>query len=156
MKKCMIVLALILASIAFGLSGCSSTDTEQEDTDWSVYPIIIDGQGLRANIHTAAGSDFPTHVPLIPVAEALGADVDIQDGDPMRISLTGRRGLIRFTVGSDSFNVGNDTVSLWQPSLLVDDEIYVPIPFFRDVFGMGNAMWMGGHVYIDTQASDMQ
>jgi len=75
MKKCRMILALILAAIAIGLSGCGSSDTDDENTDWSVYPIIIDGQGLRANFYTVEGQDFPSHVPLVPVAEALGAEV---------------------------------------------------------------------------------
>ena len=126
-----------------------------EEVDWSLFPIIIDGQrGVTANWHTAEGEDFPTHIPLIPVAAALGAIVDAAYTFPPEVTMQGLLGQITFTVGSYDFYVNGNEVELWQPSLLVDGDIYVPIAFFRDIYGMGQAMWMGGHVYLDTEASN--
>jgi len=125
--------------------------------DWSLYPIIIDQRiGVAANWHTVDGEDFPTHIPLVPIADALGAEVVISDSDPQTVTLEGLRGTITFTVGSYDFYVDGEGIELWQPSLFVGSEIYVPISFFRDVYGMGSAGWHSGHVFIDTHGSDMQ
>jgi len=173
MKK--IKLVFLLTAAVLILSACSGTETTQDssqtnqpssnaplyidvttgDVDWAQVQIIIDGQrGVSARLHTPDGEDFPTHVPLIPVANALGVALNIEDSHPPSVTLNGLNGAISFTVGSNSFSVGNQTVSLWHQSLLVDNEIYVPIIFFRDVFGMGQAMWMGGIVYLDVEAFD--
>jgi len=136
-------------------------DTQPEDypdyeaeIDWSLYPIIIDQRiGVTANWHTVDGEDFPTHIPLLPVADALEVEVVLDDSDPQTVTLEGLRGVITFTVGSNDFNVDGESIELWQPSLLLGSEIYVPISFFRDVYGMGGAAWMSGHVYLDTHAT---
>jgi len=126
----------------------------QEPIDWSLYPIIIDGSiGVAANPYFPDGDDFPTHVPLIPIAEALNSAVN-WNRDTGEVTLQGLNGSISFVVGDEDYDVDGETVSLWLPSMLVDGELYVPIPFFRNIFGMGSAMWMSGHVYIDTHATD--
>ena len=128
-----------------------------DDVDWSMFPIIIDGNtGVAADWYTVDGEDFPTHIPLMPVAEGLRVleTVAIDDADPQIITLEGLNGTITFTVGSNEFAVDGNTVELWHSSLLVNDEVYVPISFFRDVFGMGAASWMGGHVHLDTHGAD--
>ncbi|MCL2571664.1 MAG: copper amine oxidase N-terminal domain-containing protein [Defluviitaleaceae bacterium] len=168
MKKFSLLLLLVV--LAFVVAACGSDDAgatnangepmyedvSGEDVDWSQFPIIINGQrGVRANWFTAPGQGFPTHIPLIPVAAALDATVHIEDSDPQGVRLNGLNGSITFHVGSNDFNVAGQNVELWQPSILVDGEIYVPIAFFRDVFGMGQAAWISGHVHIDTEASDM-
>jgi len=157
MKKIKTLLAMALVIALLALNACSSEEAnEPAEIDWSRHSIIIDGEiGVEANLHTAFGSDFPTHVPLAPVAAALGAVIDINDTNPPTVTMEGLNGTIRFTVGSYLFDVAGSTVELWQPSLFVGNDIYVPIPFFRAVYGMGQAMWMSGHVHIDTEADDM-
>jgi len=161
MKRNKIAVIFVLAILMLVLAACGSAEDtptasnqssgSHGEVDWSIHPIIIDNEiGVAANWHTAAGSDFPTHIPLLPVAYALGTAVTINDSS---VTLEGRNGTITFTVGAVHFNVDGRNVELWQPSLLVDGEIYVPIPFFRDVFGMGSAMWMSGHVHLDTYAT---
>ena len=185
MKKRNLALALVIAAMLLGFSGCNSETEPQQDEppytgtdnghitpeilpdyideieeiDWSLFPIIIDGAiGVAADWHTAEGEYFPTHIPLIPVVEALGTleTLAIYGSYPQVVTLQGLNGAIVFTVGSYEFTIDGNTIELWQPSLLVGGEIYVPIAFFRDAFGMGNAMWMGGHVHLDTHgAGDM-
>ena len=129
-----------------------------DDIDWSLYPIIINNAvGVEADLYTMEGSDFPTHVPLFPVAFALGVDeIETQDTDPPVIELDGLKGGISFVVGSEEFSVGGETVTLLDlhASMAIRGEIYVPISFFRDVFGMGSALWMSGHVHIDAFAAE--
>jgi len=170
MKKKMIFAIATLCAALFVLAACNNdttSDNGQGDPpyvdagqdaviDWSLFPIIIDGQrGVAANWFTAEGEDFPTHIPLVPVAVALGVTVNVDDAFPPQVAMQGLRGAISFTVGSYSFDVADSTIDLWQPSLLVDGDIYVPIAFFRDVYGMGTAAWMGGHVHLNTVADDM-
>jgi len=166
MKKKKLLMVIIFAAV-FALAACGResesgestplyVDASGDDFDWSLFPIIIDGQrGVSADWHTVEGEDFPTHVPLLPVAAALGVTVDIVDSFPPEVNMEGRNGQINFTVGVYDFIVAGRSVELWQPSLLIDGEIYVPIPFFRDVFGMGSARWISGHVHLDTEADDM-
>jgi len=170
MKKSKLALLLILSAAVLGLSACGESETtndappvvEQEqpaldhdpgEIDWSRYPIIINGErGVAADWHTAPGEDFPTHIPLMPVAEALGVQVNVDDST---VTMEGINGTITFTVGSFDFDVAGNTVELGHSSLLVGNNIYVPITFFRAVYGMGQSAWIGGHVFIDEQASDM-
>ena len=130
-----------------------------DDIDWSLYSIIIDNAaGVEADLYTMEGSDFPTHVPLMPVVWAIGITetIETEDSDPPGIFLDGLNGAISFWVDSEGFFVDGERVNLdsYNRAIMVDGEIYVPIAFFSDVFGMGSAMWMGGHVYIDTFAID--
>jgi len=166
MKKKSLLTILIFAAV-FALAACGRESEQGDSTppyvdangeiDWSLFPIIIDGQrGVAADWHTAEGEDFPTHIPLLPVAAALGVTVDIAYSFPPEVNMEGRNGQINFTVGMYEFSVAGHLIELWQPSLLIDGDIYVPIPFFRDVFGMGAARWMGGHVHLDTETDDMQ
>jgi len=172
MRKIKLAVSIVLGTLALALSACSAESTQDNqgpatgneplyvdvttgDVDWANVQIIIDGRrGVAANLHTHADADFPTHVPLVPVANALGVTVSTAYSYPPHVTLEGLQGTIGFTVGTNTFTVGNQTVTLWHQSLLVDNEIYVPILFFRDVFGMGQAMWMGGIVYIDAEAFD--
>ena len=110
--------------------------------------IIVNGQPIDADHRTIGDDIFPTHVPLEAVALALEVQVNWNqaDGD---VSMEGREGNIAFQVGSESFAVGGTLVTLPQPSALIDGVVYVPISFFREVFGMNNAMFYGGVVVID-------
>jgi len=163
MKKSIITIALTLLIMAVGLSACSGQEDappqqqEQEtgEIDWSQFPIIINGEiGVRADWHTAPGEDFPTHIPLMPVLDALGVSASVEYSDPPSVTLEGLNGTINFTVGSNVFFVDGQPVEVWQPSVLIGADIYVPIPFFRVVYGMGSAAWMSGHVHLDMQAMD--
>ena len=128
--------------------------------DWSVYDVIIDGRiGVQNAEGIALGEDdilgWPTHIPLIPVAEALGATVE-WDADSGEVTLEGLNGEISFTVGTDEFQTDGREVRLNQPSQVVDGNLYVPILFFRDVFGAASAMFAGGIIEINTEdAGDM-
>jgi len=151
MKKSKIVLIVALIIAMLGLSACGGAD-EAADDDWSV--IIVDGVGVEGSyVITVGASDFPTHVPLIMVAEALDARVE-WNRDTNEVMLPGRNGFIMFTAGTAGYRVAGETIDWLAPAAVIDGELYVPIPFFRAVFGMGQAIWMGGHVYIDTHGFD--
>jgi len=130
---------------------------ELPDTDWSLYPVIVDGVGIPGSSLEMIGEDaiFPTHVSLIAVDHALGMDVfwDMQTDE---VSLMGRNGFVSFVAGSANFTVDGETITLDQESVRIGDEIYVPIQFFRDVFGAGSAYFSDGNVFINTEGGDMQ
>ena len=129
-------------------------DSAQEpETDWSNYPIIINGIGITDNFYML--EDFATHVPLGPVAYAIGLDV-MQGGSQIAVLQDGETvaalDVVNYlTFGADRVDVGpHDT-------FMADDDInftiYVPISLFRDI-GFG-AYSTGGHVYINDDPGDM-
>ena len=123
--------------------------------DFTGYPVIVNGQGLAVDF-VSVGEDeiFPTHVPLWPVAEQLGAGVWYEPGSA-EVAVDGRDGRIEFTLDSAVFAVDGETVELAHPAVLIDGEIYVPIPFFREVFGLETAFFQHGHVILSDTPGDM-
>jgi len=132
-------------------------EIDEEDIDWSLYPVIIDGVGVPGASLEMIGEDeiFPTHVSLIVVLErGLGVDVfwNLQTDE---VFFPGLNGNVHFFAGSADFEVDGETITLGQESLRIGDEIYVPILFFRDVFGAGSAYFSGGNVFINLEGGDM-
>jgi hypothetical protein len=123
------------------------------DIDYEWPAVIVDGVGVQGSSHRIVGDDiFPNYVSLEPVAQALGAQVSVRGNS---ISLQGLSGGISFEIGSADFAINGTTVALDQPALEFDGVIYVPIPFFRDVFGAGSAFFSGGEVHISADGGDM-
>jgi len=121
------------------------------------YCIVIDGEGLPGAhaIFMDEDSYFQTHVELVPVAEFLGAEVEWNQ-DTNEVTLEGRTGSISFVVGAYDFTVNGETVTLLQPSVDFYGSLYVPVLFFRDVFGMPSAFSFEGRIYINSEECDMQ
>jgi len=133
-------------------------DDWEGDTDvdpW--YCIVIDGEGLVGAhaIFLDDEVDFQTHVELVPVAEHLGAEVE-WNHDTNEVTLEGRIGSISFIVGSNDFVVNGETITLFHPAVDFYGSLYVPVLFFRDVFGMPTAYSFEGRIYIGSEESDMQ
>jgi len=131
---------------------------EIEDSDLDgIHAVIVDGVGIPGSSFEMIGEDaiFPTHVGLMAIEQALGADVfwNMQTGE---VSLMSPNGFITFMVGSTDFYIDGEPITLAEESVRIGDEIYVPIPFFRDVFGAGSAYFEGGNVFIGMDGSDMQ
>ena len=126
--------------------------------DWSPhYDIVVDGEGLVGAhvIFAVEDAIFPTHLELVPVAEFLGSEVE-WNRDTNEVTLEGLNGSISFMVGSDDFTVNGETVNLHLSSVDFYGTLYVPVLFFRDVFGMASAYSLEGRFYISSLASDMQ
>ncbi|MCL2572785.1 MAG: copper amine oxidase N-terminal domain-containing protein [Defluviitaleaceae bacterium] len=131
-------------------------DWEVEDVEpW--YCIVVDGEGLVGPLALFMDEemDFQTHVELMPVAEHLGAYVN-WDQDTNIVTLEGRIGSISFEVGSYEFIVDGETVALYHSSVDFYGTVFVPVLFFRDVFGMPAAYAFEGRIYISSTESDMQ
>ena len=127
--------------------------------DWDdvvFYDIIIDGVGLPG-VYPRFSDDndlFPSMVPLVLVGFHLGYDV-FWDVETNVVSLEGLNGPISFEVGSNYFTVADESIALPQPSMEIDGNVYVPVLFFRDVYGMEGAYSIGGQIFIETY-SDME
>jgi len=130
-------------------------DWEFEDVEpW--YCIVVDGEGLVGPLALFMDEemDFQTHVELAPVAEHLGAYVN-WDQDTNIVTLEGRIGSISFEVGSYDFIVDGETVALYHSSVDFYGTVFVPVLFFRDVFGMPAAYAFEGRIYISSTEVDM-
>ncbi|MCL2249293.1 MAG: copper amine oxidase N-terminal domain-containing protein [Oscillospiraceae bacterium] len=130
---------------------------EPDDNDeFVLYPVWVDGVGIPNASFVVVGDDslFPTHVSLMALDLALSMDVfwNMQTDE---LSLMGLNGFVTFTVGSTEFIVEGETITLEQEVVRIDDEIYVPLQFFRDVYGAAGAYFLEGSVFIDTEETDM-
>jgi len=113
--------------------------------------IFINGELLETTTWRHIDGIF--YVPLRIVAETLGATVT-WDYDNHRVSIDSPNGIITFAPGQRAFMLNGEYVSIGdpeQPSLLIDERTYVPIRFFRDVFGMNNAYMHAGEAHIDNE-----
>ncbi|MCL2446970.1 MAG: copper amine oxidase N-terminal domain-containing protein [Oscillospiraceae bacterium] len=165
MKKILsigIIVLLALALVACGSPAYSTeepttttqaTTTEPEIDHDILFNVWVDGQNVPNSSVLRDEEYFTTHVSLLPVLAMLDLAVDMEDGVVTMTGLDGRS--ITFTIGSNEFDVNGETVQLDAESLRPDDDgIYVPVAFFRTVFGAASVSVMTGEVYISTHATD--
>jgi len=154
-----IILVLALALVACGAqpngetTTATQTTTEQTTIENEYFsPVWVDSQNVpnATMLHDEAG--FPTHVSLLPVLQMLGTAIEVNNGVVIMSGLDQRQ--ITFDVGSNVFSVDGETIELNNHAVEVDDAIYVPVMFFRNIFGAGSAAMMGGEVHIGTHATD--
>ena len=125
-------------------------DDETDEIDWSVYDVIVNGQGL-AGASTAFVGDyiFPTHVQVRPVLEAFGI-VPSWNTALRQVTFTNIHGYeVSFIVGTNLVTAGGQEVTLHQDIVIINNSTYAPLGFFRDALGVNNAYFEGGHVFID-------
>ena len=92
---------------------------------------------------------MPTHVVLMAVLRVLEAPVTSLGGV---VTVEGPGGTITFEINSEDYTVNGEVITLdGLPSFMVNGTVYVPIRFFRDVFGMNNAYFEGGTVQINNE-----
>jgi len=152
MKKILsvtIILLLALALVACGTAYSNGeTTTTQITTQAATEPEIdfgnlsmvwVDDQNVPGAELIRDEDYFPTHVTLFPVLGVLGIAFAVNDGVVTTQDLSGND--ITFAVGE------NDTFMLYGNT-------YVPVSFFRDIFGAGSAAIMSGEVRIGTHVPD--
>jgi len=134
----------------------ASPEPTPTETDWSNYPIIVNGVGITDNFATVGDDQiFPTHVPLEAVATALGAEAFVTVDDAQQVTLDGHKGRIVFMVGDDYVKLdGDQVVQLDAPTTNINGTIYVPLTFWRDAFGVPTANFQGGHIIINDAPGD--
>lgn len=125
------------------------TDISAEGTDIKVFvngTIVPDAFPMSINLEEP---NMPTHVALMPILRVLNAGVTSLDGE---VTVEGINGQITFSINSETYIVNGEVITLPNlPSFMVNGTIYVPIRFFRDVFGMNNAYFAGGTVQINNE-----
>ena len=160
-KALLLLLAVLLGLAMFACAGepngndytepaytTITTSDENENDFLDFSPVFVNDQNVAGATVLLDDEWFPVHVSLMPVAEALGVQVNQED----HVALKGLNGPVSFVVGSYDFYVNGEAVTLNAPALEVDGVLYVPFLFFRDVFGAGSVTMMGGEVRIATHA----
>jgi len=108
------------------------------------YNIIVNGMRLD----DVTSESYPTHVPLIVVARAFGAEV-LWDSDTGEVVLYGLNGKIIATEGSESFLLDQETIIIpGLSAVVIDGRLHVPFQFFSDVLGVNNAYFKDGQIFI--------
>ena len=141
---------------------------ENEPTEQTPYQVMLDGVAVAgASLATIGSAMYPTHIKLQPVAEALEISFE-WDRQTQQVSLTGQGGDITFAIDAETFYVdGNpitlpyiyhaqdETITTARTPVVINNELYVPELFFRDVFGLGSVYFYYGNMTINTEANDM-
>ena len=124
-------------------------DEEIHLLDFSQYNIVVNNSGLEDTfLYTLGESDTPTHVPLREVLEALGIR-PLYNTETHQITLEGVEGSISITRDSEDFWVNGDIITIpGLPAIIVDGTAYVPVQFFTEVLGIGNAYYSNGSIFI--------
>jgi len=125
-----------------------------EDIDWSEYDIIITINGLsqgvpNARYATMGESELPNYVPLRAITEMLGFTPE-WNAERREITVGSPRGEITLRIGSPYYSIEyvSFTYTL-DPPVIINNMTYVPVLFFREVFGFNNAWWAGGNISLD-------
>ena len=145
--------------IEMGAANWDNIPWWSEDSDPSNYDIIITINGLargvpNAKVLTVGDSLFPNYVPLRAVTEMMGITPQWHSAT-RGVSVDSPRGIITMAIGQNYYTVTFPdglavTYVLDDAPVLVNGRTYVPVRFFRDVFGFNNAWWAGGNISLDT------
>jgi len=122
-------------------------------TDWSAFPILVNGVGVQSQLYNAPGHDFPTHVSMGDIVGALGGNFFIVGFEPLTLRVEGLNGEIIFDVGSATFYLEGAPITLEMESLDIGGFTFVPFSFFTDVFGADTAEWSDGQVHVIAQVN---
>ena len=154
-KKTRMVIALLLIVMILVFSACGNTssspeqDIPEQETE---IPVFVNGVAVPGAFLMSIDlehPELPTHVVLMEILHVLEAPVTVSDGV---VTVEGLKGTITFEMDSEEYIVNSEVITLANlPSFVVDGTIYVPIRFFRDVFGMNNAYFEGGAVQINNE-----
>ncbi|MCL1935598.1 MAG: copper amine oxidase N-terminal domain-containing protein [Defluviitaleaceae bacterium] len=141
-----LIIVLPVNPITPEVPSISDIETEPE-VDWSNYPIIVDSVGLTDSFVEMNGTIY---VPLRSVSVALGAEVIWNSNDnSIQIIGSGDSFSAFVYLNENLFTRDAEQIELSHPAELVNGTTYVPLSFFREVFGMNNAYFEGGHVHIN-------
>ena len=142
----------------------TTADPFEPPDEW--FAIYLDGEGIEGSYFLILDSDgeivdpgesdehmFATHAPLFLVAQALGATVAWVE-DNGEVTMDGLNGEITFEAGTNNFTVDDESLSLAESSVVIDGTLYVPLMFFRDVYGANSVTTRNGEVHINVHAPD--
>ena len=137
---------LVMMVVTLLLNACSNDNETMETADMP-YDIIVNGVRLYG-VQSQTAGEGNTYVPLLAVSQALGVNV-MWNPETSEISLNGLNGNIVFEIGSESYSVDGEIVTIHNsPSFVLDNQTYVPLRFFGDVFGINNVYLEDGQIFI--------
>jgi len=137
---------LVMMVVTLLLNACSNDNETMETADMP-YDIIVNGVRLDG-VQSQTAGEGNTYVPLLAVSQALGVNV-MWNPETSEISLNGLNGNIVFEIGSESYSVDGEIVTIHNsPSFVLDNQTYVPLRFFGDVFGINNVYLEDGQIFI--------
>lgn len=115
--------------------------------------VIITNGTIRDILDTLADmGDALIYVPLRVITEMLGFTPE-WNAATREVLLNSPRGEITFRIWEASYIVESSSgiVNIYDipPAVIIDSRTYVPLSFFRKVFGFNNAWWEGGHIHLD-------
>ena len=152
-RRVAITLLLTVILLAFSACGNASPPTEQDIPEpGAEVTVFVNGVAVPGAFPMSIDPEHPetpTHIVLMEILHVLEAPVTVTDGV---VTIEGLKGTITFEVDSEDYLVNGRVITLSNlPSFVNDGTIYVPIRFFRDVFGMNNAYFEGGTVQINNE-----
>ncbi|MCL2353356.1 MAG: copper amine oxidase N-terminal domain-containing protein [Defluviitaleaceae bacterium] len=116
------------------------------------YGILVEGRMVDALWRYIDGGfyvPFRAVVNLLRFGHTIGWDAG-------HITVNNGEADIAFSINSKYFVVGGETITLDHPALLINETTYVPLNFFREVFGVNNAYIHEGQVTINNDDYVMQ
>lgn len=148
------------------------TLAQGQNVDWSEFEIIITINGLSRGVPNARimslvdgnviygvaedlnhlSGGFSIYVPLRAVTEMLGFTPE-WNAERRVVTVNSPSGEISINMNYTNYTLVNHGgvevhIALSRP-LMLGDRTYVPLQFFRELYGFNNAWWEGGQVYLD-------
>ena len=114
------------------------------------YGIYVNEQLIEQTWREIDGAFY---VPFRAVVDALGfGETIVWNSETRTITVRNEAKTITFTIGTDSYRVGDEGLvinNLGHPPIIIQGSTYVPMQFFRVVFGMNNAHLHAGEIHIN-------
>jgi hypothetical protein len=129
-----------------------SGEAENGDTPATTYTpeyyIVVNGVGLAYEFYTPEGATAPTHVPIMPVLNALGIDFTHNHVSPMVFSLSGDFGSIDITDRSHTVLFNGEDLTMSDEAMMLGRNFYAPLVFFSEILELPTVEFSGGYVAI--------
>lgn len=121
-------------------------ETIPEEITYENISIVVNGEEIEAPTPFINESDM-VMVPLRPVAEALGFEINWDD--ETKSVMVGKG--ISLKIGEDYYvYMRTAPITLGHAPILVDERTYVPMSFFKEVLRMGTVYFFEGQLVIDS------
>lgn len=128
-------LALLLAFILLLFAGAARAWGGQQ------VKILLNGEEIEPDVPPYINEDSRTMVPIRFVSEALGSQVDWDEGE-RKVSIRGRAVLIELWIGQKTVTVNGESREMDTVAVIKDGRTMVPLRFLSEFLGM-NVSWDG-------------
>jgi len=119
-----------------------------EELAFNNYGIYVNEELIEQTWREIDGAFY---VPFRAVVDALGFGDTIEwNGATRVVTVSNGEATILFRIDTNQFLVdGEDIIEFEYPSVIIQGSTYVPMQFFRLVFGMNNAFLHAGEIHIN-------